>query len=322
MDTKFELVEEPESQEEPVDNQEEEAQVVSSGESQKPTPEEGAVKPEVKEVKPEDRSEVKSEVVTEVKTEDRVEEGKTAGDTFGKELYTPEEMRSLDPTQIDTSRIPPEMQAFYKSMQSGWTKKFQEVADLRKQITQERVPQPKDIYEAFDRDPHSVLDTLRGEIVKKKSENPYDENIPKLENLRDVLIERRLFNQERVMTAKTIATEAREIVRKEIPNYQEKVEKLNDFATSLGFSMEELAKLTDPIKMGPSAVKLTLAINRMYDLANKGQVFKNKAVKPQPTSVESAGTGEHTSKPSYKEVLRKARESGDWTEYLELKGAI
>ena len=107
-----------------------------------------------------------------------------------------------------------------------------------------------------------------------------------------------------------------------IPEFEKKVDRLNDFASSLGFSMQELAILTDPVRMGPMASKLTLAINKLYDMANKDEVLKNKVIKPQPTKVETAGTGEHTSKPAYKEVLRKARETGDWTDYLEMKGAL
>lgn len=305
METKFELIEEPESQEEPVDNQGGEAQEISSDESGITTP------PTTEEVT--------------TPTEEGGVERDSSGVVPTKGLYTAEEMRSLDPTQIDTSRIPPEQQAFYKSMQSGWTKKFQEVADLRKQvkqITEAQVPRPRDVYEAFDKDPHGVLDTLRTEIVKKKTENPYDENIVKLENLKDVLIERRLFNQERATQAKDRVIDARETVKREVPEFEKKVGKLNEFASNLGFSMRELAILTDPVRMGPMATKLTLAINKLYDIANKDEVLKNKATRPLPTKVETAGTGEHTSKPAYKEVLRKARETGDWTEYLEMKGAL
>lgn len=51
----------------------------------------------------------------------------------GKTFYTNDEMRSLDWSKIDTSRIPPELQPFYKSMQASYTKKRQsEVEELRK----------------------------------------------------------------------------------------------------------------------------------------------------------------------------------------------
>ncbi len=46
-----------------------------------------------------------------------------------KAPYTPDEMRALDWQAIDTSRIPSEMQPFYKAMQASYTKKRQAEAN-------------------------------------------------------------------------------------------------------------------------------------------------------------------------------------------------
>lgn len=46
--------------------------------------------------------------------------------------YTPEEIRAMGIDKLDPSRLPPELLPFYKSMQAGFTRKMQELADERR----------------------------------------------------------------------------------------------------------------------------------------------------------------------------------------------
>lgn len=51
----------------------------------------------------------------------------------GKVMYSPEEMRTLSPDEVDTSRIPAEQMGFYKAMQAGFTKNQQRRMDELKE---------------------------------------------------------------------------------------------------------------------------------------------------------------------------------------------
>ena len=88
------------------------------------------------------------EVVEETQTEEveyeeeaeheEVEETET--EEVVADYYTPEEMRELSVDDINTSKIPPEMQALYKAMQAPITKKNQELAEKRKALEQGNEP--------------------------------------------------------------------------------------------------------------------------------------------------------------------------------------
>ncbi len=62
-------------------------------------------------------------------------------DENAKQLYTPDEMRNLDWQNIDTSRIPDEMQPFYKAMQASYTKKRQAEVEQLKKLSEQSVQQ-------------------------------------------------------------------------------------------------------------------------------------------------------------------------------------
>lgn len=52
----------------------------------------------------------------------------------GQAVYTPEEIRATDFEKLDPSRIPPELAPWYKSMQAGFTRKTQELAESAKAV--------------------------------------------------------------------------------------------------------------------------------------------------------------------------------------------
>jgi hypothetical protein len=81
-------------------------------------------------------------------------------------------------------------------------------------------------------------------------------------------------------------------VRKAIPDFDSKVDKLTTFAIETGgFSIEEINQLIDPAVMGNMAVKMRLAIKKLYDTINAGKSAETKLVKPIPPSLERAGSG-------------------------------
>lgn len=239
-----------------------------------------------------------STAITETKAEEVKAEQRS---TTGKPLYTAEEMRSLDPTQIDTSRIPPEHLPFYKAMQSGYTKKYQEAAELRKQNEQ-----PKTIQEAFDRDPFAVSERIRNEIKSKRiavadmeAADPFSPDVNKikrelalLQNMRDDFDNQMIGKVRNNTAVERARVDADTAVRKAIPDFDSKVEKLTNFAVETGgFSIEEINQLIDPAVMGHMAVKMRLAINKLFDMVNAGKSADAKIVKKSPSALERPGSG-------------------------------
>lgn len=244
-----------------------------------------------------------STAITETKAEE-VKGGAAKAEqrsTTGKPLYTAEEMRSLDPTQIDTSRIPPEHLPFYKAMQSGYTKKYQEAAELRKQNEQ-----PKTIQEAFDRDPFETSERIRNEIkskrlaiVNQEAVDPFSAEVSGLkrelallQNMRDDFDNQMIGKVRNNTAVERARVDADTAVRKAIPDFDSKVEKLTNFAVETGgFSIEEINQLIDPAVMGPMAVKMRLAINKLFDMVNAGKSADTKIVKKSPSALERPGSG-------------------------------
>jgi len=248
-----------------------------------------------------------SEEVVEEKKEatETTTEQEAEGDT-GAEVtpYTPEEFEQLLKTdgQVDFRRLTTEGQAIWKSVDRGLKPKLEEAAQLRKQFEtyQQTVPQqqyapqqtqqtPRTLYEAFYQNPDQVLQTVRDRLYQSKLADPYSEDVVKLEQLRDDLTDRRSQISSNQMRAKMVMDEANTAVRQAIPDYETKREELTKFATTLGLSDQELSTLCNPLITGPTATKLTLAINSLYDKIHSGNL-KKKEVK-EAIKVEKAGSG-------------------------------
>jgi hypothetical protein len=88
--------------------------------------------------------------------------------------YTPDDVRSTDFEKLDPSKIPPEMVPWYKSMQAGFTRKTQELAnekkvihefanELAERLKQQPAEQPKQMdAKTFYAQQHAFL---RGEVA-------------------------------------------------------------------------------------------------------------------------------------------------------------
>lgn len=250
----------------------------------------------------------------------------------GNQFYTVEEMKALSPDEIDTSRIPEEMVPFYKSLQAGYTKKFQSLAEERKQLqlfqqqmqqAQQQQQPARTLEEAFDKDPRGVMQAIDAEIAKKIDEDPME--AMRLQNVRLQLSERRMQQQEQYSRANQMVVQTQAQIKSAIPDFDTKAEKLTEFATTLGFTPDELGVLTDPARTGAFAAKLTLALNSAYDMMHSGASLKNKQVK-NPTKVESAGAGlkpkANASLDSYKQKAMSSGSVDDWANYYEMKSRI
>ena len=212
--------------------------------------------------------------------------------------YTDEEFEALHLNDLDESRMTPQQRKYAQKMrdlEKGYNRKFQELAQERKQYEQARqtTQQPQqtfgDVYQAFDADPRGVLQNLRTILAQKKKEDPLSDDVIRLETLRDELLERRSEQAERHTQINMVATSVNNEVRKAIPDFEEKADALTDFAVrELGYSIEEITYMTDPGKVGALAGKNTLAINRLYDLQHPKKPVKATTKIPK---TEKAGSG-------------------------------
>lgn len=239
--------------------------------------------------------------------EQKQEESKETDETkapvekpIGKQPYTAEEMRSLDPSQIDTSRIPPEHQAFYKAMQAAYTRKFQEAAEARKQFEE-----PKTIQEAFDRDPYGVLEKVGQEIslkrisvADKEAEDPFSPDVIKfkrelalLENMRDDFNNQMIGKVKQMTSADRMRAEIDAATREAIPDYNsEKEQKLTQLAMeTFGLGIDDINRIVG--NLGTKIVGVRKYLNQLYTEVNAGKSADTKLVKKAPPPLERAGTG-------------------------------
>lgn len=250
-----------------------------------------------------------------------------------KQYYTAEEMRTLDPTNVDTSRIPPEQLPFYKSLQSGWNRKYEELAEMRKQVPQ---GQPATIEEAFDRDPPGLMMNIDRAISAKKMEainqrftDPEKSSIAEMDALK--LEELRTNLAYRGMAKNNMETQERNILndtfagyKDAIPNYDKTWKDLERFAVEdLGYSIEEINVLIDPRRIGKEASVKT--VKNIYSLYTK--TYPQKAIKGNldrtATKVQSTGSGFKDSGSEGRiNAAKKKAESGnteDIAAYLKVK---
>lgn len=251
-------------------------------------------------------------------------------------FYTPSEIEELisRDEDVDTTRLSPEGRLLMKSFQKGFTPKLQERSELKRELDNIRkelgsLKQPATIEEMYDKDPDGTLRYIDSQLSLER--NKLDtgdafEALKKIEELRsvkDALFLRSLSTQRRNNEVNTVVSNVKTAVLKAIPDFEKKEGELTKFAlTELEYSLDDLRFLTDPANTGEYAAKFILQVNKMYEMSKAKTSVEQKLVKT-PLRQESAGTGggeDNTA--TYRAALKKAQESGDWTEVLKMKGTL
>lgn len=214
-----------------------------------------------------------------------------AGESYEKEYYTPQEFSDLlekNPLDVEPDRVPPELMPAYKAGIRAY-KNFQADYTRKTQMLKQDTRKPKDIYEAYEIDPEGVLFHIDGEINKAR-ENADLEQMSTLINLKANLLEKKLRKVEQMGYAEKQYQEIFNTVRAEIPDIETKAQVLRTFAIqNLGFTKDEIDKLTDPSITGALAAKLTIAVNKAYELANIDKSMLRKEVKKPPVKLGVSG---------------------------------
>lgn len=215
-------------------------------------------------------------------------------------LYTPEELEYLmaSEEEVDTKRLTSEGQALMKQFQKVYTKKFMSLADERKKFEQQKTQQTQQtkddfLYTEFKRNPESVIADINSEISKLKDDPYNEENIKKIDilsNAKEKLFLRKMQEGDADTRSQKIMSEAQAEVLSAIPDYQEKQPKLSTFGKSLGLTDEDIAYITNPLNTGKYAAKLTITLNKAYDMINAGQTAEKKIVKQTPKPLARPGS--------------------------------
>ena len=262
----------------------------------------------------------------------------TEGDgTPEKQFYTLDEMKSLDPEQLDTSRIPPEAMPIYKSLQGNYTRKYMEIAEERKRLTEEKrlaeskpaePSKPKDIYGIFDANPQQTMTELSALISQEKASDPFSDKVIRLETLKDNLLFRATQTTQNKITEKekeeednALNNKVYALLKKDIQGFDDKIAGIIEYAKELGYTQEQFGSQLFAPRVGvENAVKFMKVINKMYDMANAGKTAEGKinlnTVKPNSAG---AGGGAKKTSPDAKAAYEKAKEIGTtdaWAEYF------
>lgn len=226
--------------------------------------------------------------------------------------YTDEEFEAVHINSVDESRLTPLQKKVYlkeKNLEKYYHKKYEELANAKRTLEKPEAPnQPKDIYEAYDRDPQGVLDNVYAVLEQKRVEDPYSSEVTRLERIKTQLEQRGMKNalsaieNERLRQHDEFVSKAVfQEMQSKITDFPEKAEKITNFAYSKGFTAEEVKFFSDPKAMNAlsratggivspeTAVKFTMLMNELYDHSNSGKTIKPKSLKPP--KVEKAGSG-------------------------------
>jgi Txe/YoeB family toxin of Txe-Axe toxin-antitoxin module len=250
-------------------------------------------------------------------------------------FYKPEEIEQLlsADQEVDTARLSPEGRLLMKSFQKGFTPKLQERSELKRELENLRkeigsLRQPASIEEVFDKDPEGTLKYIESQIaeVRKGIDTDPFESIKKIEELRavkDNLVLRSITGQRKVAELNRLEAEVKNEVLSAIPDFDKKESKLTQYALEeLGYTLDEIRFLTSPANTGRYATKFIVQVNKMYEMNKAKSTVEEKRVKTPPKQ-ESAGTGEGDSQAaSYRQALKEAQKSQDWTEVLKMKGVL
>jgi hypothetical protein len=254
-----------------------------------PTPEDESATP--KEAEPQDKEVVKDSVAP-------------VGE--GKKTYSPEELEDLLNTDktVDTSRLSPEGRLLMKSFQRGYDKKFQTLAEKNKEVSSQleqiRDPQMRakaELFYEYLQNPRSALGKINQELERFEMVHPTDGKfsearlaIRKLENLKEEFLYNRQQMVEGESQKQSVVSRTTAMLLDEIPDYSNKADKLTKFATDeLGMTLEDIRHLTDPTVSGDRAVRVTVAVNKLYEKFNAGKNAEKKVDKKAPAPLGRAG---------------------------------
>lgn len=243
----------------------------------------------------ENKIEAESSLEENIETSEDKPPEKSLETSKDKSIYTTEELDYILASngEIDTDRLSPEGKVLLKSFQRDYTKKYESLANEKKELIDQSSPRVKE-YAKFKNNPKAYLQMVEDIADELESKDPYDDNARiQAKQIRRMAKEFEYDLREEDNKRKEISyitAKANADIMSMIPDFKERIPKLNEFATAtLGLTMEELGVITNPM-LGPLAVKLTTVLNNMYNIVNAHKTAEKKVIKPQPNQLNRAGS--------------------------------
>jgi len=226
-----------------------------------------------------------------------------------KEPYTQEELEYvlINDLPVDSDRLTPEGKVLQKSFQRGYTRKFTELSQLRKEFEAQRDSErsPKDkLYSRYKANPASVVAEINQTIAELEELDPTDEHYKearrKITQFNALKDEFALMRQQEIDQSRFLgdsAEKGRNMIVTAIPDFEEKIPHLTQFAMSVGLTYDDVLVLTNPnIMGGERAAKITIALNKLYDMINAGDSVEKKTIRRNPPRLNRSGAGSETPK--------------------------
>jgi len=236
-----------------------------------------------------------------VETTEVVSQSMPEVEVEAKVVYTPEELKSLTPTDIDLERVDPSYRPIventirdYKNLQADHTRKAQELAELKRKPELETYfedSKKDEVFKTYLESPLKVISDINREIAKDESVIP-DDGADEYRAARLRIANWNAIKDE--FTAKRMEV-AESHKRTEMADSQlnaelgENTQDIKDYAQTIGLTVKDLR--TKP--------ELRTALKTMYAAAHpgKGKEVKTLPHKPTKPSGEAGGGGggEHES---------------------------
>ena len=228
--------------------------------------------------------------------------------------YTVEELiemgKSESMDKLDTSRIPPELQPVYKSLQAMSTRRQQTLAEKEKELearlaqvtNTKEVSQPRPIEQRVYSDPVGVMQEINSKIAETNAQLHKAQEADDIFEVQKLLIQKDTLKDQylAVQGIVTAASRETESVYKAIPNFQEKAPKLVSFVNEVlgdnAFTQSEISWLTNPLVTGKMSTKLVHLINAVYEMKEKqvesAKTVEEKLKKVKPSKGLSPGSSD------------------------------
>ena len=216
--------------------------------------------------------------------------------------YTSDDLKSIPIERLDPNRVPEAAKPYYeaglrekKGLQAEFTRKSQELSEMRSGN------QPRNLEEAFDRDPQGVLGRIGQEIDRREIQLAEIDPVMDPDNAKALRVEiARLRSLDRNLNQRgsqmlrqaeqgnAIIADTMSEVRTLIKDYDSKRADIESFAVNdLGYTSHEIGLMTDPRVVGKAmAIKNFKAVNALYENSNAVKTAEKKLKIPKANQLE------------------------------------
>jgi hypothetical protein len=137
----------------------------------------------------------------------------------------------------------------------------------------------KTMEEYYEADPQATIAYINNEIAKLQNDDPFGSAL-QVEQLRDLKIELKEKVSSKTMKRQN---EYAAKITAAIPDFLEVKPALEKFATeNLGYSYEDLGRMTDPRVVGENALNTMKLIKRQFDMVSGRTPVKRESQAPEP----------------------------------------